>query len=266
MARNSLKSVLRLIDDVKEELPIEQSFLNELNRTTELENDKNVRLPSKTYKPSSMNCIRNMYYQVTGHTQDPSNSDYSLVGICDSGTDIHERTQKIVAKMRDNGFDCDYVDVADFVTSRGLDYLEIVGRNAGGTETKLQHKKLNMSFLCDGIIRYRGKYYILELKTEANFKWQSRKGVDPKHYAQGTAYSIAFGIPDVIFVYINRDILTRKAFKFTPTDEMKEEMLGKITECDSYVNDGIVPEKPLDLPKGTCSYCAYYSSCKDNLN
>ncbi len=266
MARNSLKNVLRLIDDIKEELPVEQSFLNELNKTTELENDKNKRETSQTYKPSSMTCIRNMYYQVVGHPQDSGGSDYALIGICDSGTDIHERTQKTVEKMKENGFDCEYVNVADFVANRGLDYLEIKGQNAGGTETKLYHKKLNMSFLCDGIVKYRGKYYILELKTEAGFKWQSRNGVDPKHYAQGTAYSIALGIPDVIFVYINRDVLTRKAYMFTPTDDMKEELLGKISECDNYVRDHILPAKPSDLPKTACTYCAYYNSCKNNLN
>lgn len=265
MARNSLKSVFRLIDDAKDELPVEQSFLNDLNRSTEMDNDKNKREPSQTYKPSSMNCIRNMFYQVTGHPQEPNAIDYSGIGICDSGTDIHERTQKSVAGMIDNGFDCEYINVVDFVRNRNLDYLEIKGQNAAGTETKLYHKDLNMSFLCDGIIRYRGVYYILELKTEAGFKWNARKGVDPKHYAQGTAYSIAFGLNNVIFVYISRDILSRKAYMFTPTDEMKEELIGKITQCDEFIKIDELPPKPEELPKGTCGYCAYYNACKNNI-
>lgn len=128
MARNSLKSVFRLIDDAKDELPVEQSFLNDLNRSTEMDNDKNKREPSQTYKPSSMNCIRNMFYQVTGHPQEPNAIDYSGIGICDSGTDIHERTQRSVAGMIDNGFDCEYINVADFVRNRNLDYLEIKGQ------------------------------------------------------------------------------------------------------------------------------------------
>ena len=36
MARNSLKSVMRLIDVAKDELPIEKSFLTDLERSIEM--------------------------------------------------------------------------------------------------------------------------------------------------------------------------------------------------------------------------------------
>ena len=65
--------------------------------------------------------------------------------------------------------DCEYINVADFVRSRNLDYLEIKKEpnpDAGEYETKLYHKDLNISFLCDGIIRYKDHYYILELKVK----------------------------------------------------------------------------------------------------
>lgn len=266
MARSSLKSVLRLIDSAKNEVPVEQNFLMELQKTIELVNDANRRLPSQTYKPSSMNCIRNMYYQVTGHPQVEGSSEYSMVGICNSGTDIHERVQNAVNEMQVHGFDCEYINVAQFVKDRGLDYLEIRGQNACGTETKLFHKDLNMSFMCDGIIRYKSIYYILELKTEAEFKWLPRKGVDPKHYAQGTAYSIAFGIPEVIFVYINRNMLNMKSFMFRPTDEMKNELLSKISTCDSYVKEHALPPKPENASNKLCGYCNYYNDCNLDKN
>ena len=262
MARQSFKNICRLIDSAKEEVAPEQSFLSDLKRSIEMTNDRYVREPSKTYKPSSMNCIRNMFYQVTGHPQDPQASNYTLVGICNSGTDIHERVQKYVADMRNNGIDCEYINVADYVRQRELDYLEIVEQK--GMETKLYHKTLNMSFLCDGIIRYKNHYYILELKTENAYKWQSRKGVDPKHYAQGTAYSLVFKIDKVIFVYISRDILDMKAFMFEPTQEMKDELVGKIHECDNFVSEGKVPPIPENVPKSACSYCAYRNSCREH--
>ena len=47
--------------------------------------------------------------------------------------------------------------------------LEIVGQS--GMECKLYHKKLNMSFMCDGIIKYKSKYFIFEFKTETANKW-----------------------------------------------------------------------------------------------
>lgn len=260
MARASLKNICRLIEATKNEQPPEQEFLMDLKRSIELTDAKHRRKPSQSYKPSSMNCIRNMWYQITGHEQDPGTSSYSLIGICNSGTDTHERIQKYVASMKTNGIDCEYIDVADFVTKRKLDYLEIVSKN--GMETKLFHKKLNMSFLCDGIIRYKGHYYILELKTESSHKWMSRKGVDLKHYNQGTAYSISFDIADVIFVYISRDVLDMKSYMFTPTDEQKEALVGRITECDEWVSKLTCPPKPEDVPKSACEYCAYRSACR----
>ena len=262
MARQSFKNICRLIDCAKEEVAPEQAFLGDLKRSIEMTNSKNSRAPSKTYKPSSMTCIRNMWYQVTGQPQDEGYTPYSLVGICNAGTDIHERTQKYVDDMKNNGFDCEYINVADYVRQRNLDYLEIVEQK--GMETKLYHKTLNISFLCDGIIKYKNKYYILELKTESSYKWQGRKGVDPKHYAQGTAYSVAFKIDQVIFVYINRDILDMKSFIFEPTQEMKDELVNKILECDNYVKENKLPPIPENVPKSSCEYCSWKITCRQS--
>lgn len=265
MARTALKNVVRLINSVNKELPIEQQFLADLKRSIELQDMKNSRMPSQTYKPSSMQCIRNMYYQVTGHPQDATESNYTLVGICNSGSDIHQRIQQSVLDMKSNDIDCEYINVADYVRERNLEDLEIVKEpdfEHGEYETKLYHKKYNISFLCDGIIRYKGKYYILELKTENSNKFMMRQGVDHKHYHQGTAYSLMFGISDVVFVYISRDVLDMKSYLFTPTDDMKADLVGTITTCDSYVEQKKTPPRPENIDKRVCTYCAYRETCK----
>lgn len=260
MARQSLKNIIRLIDAAKEQVPVEQEFLADLKRSIELNDEKGRRLPSKTYKPSGMNCMRASYYQIMGIEPDESSSSYTMVGICNSGTDIHVRVQTAVAEMKENGIDCEYLDVADFVKSRRLDNLEI--KSKSGMETKLYHKRLNMSFMCDGIIRYKDKYYILELKTESSYKFMNRHDVDPSHYNQGTAYSLAFGLDNVLFVYISRDILDMKAFMFNVTNEMRSHLVDYIDECDSYVRRQIAPPKPENVLKKTCTYCGYRNQCK----
>lgn len=260
MARNSLKNVIRLIDSVQNQLPPEEDFLNDLKRSIELTDEKNWGLPSKTYKPSSMNCIRASYYQVMGIEPDKGNSSYTLVGICNSGSDIHVRIQTAIEQMKENDMDCEYIDVADFVRQRGLNYLTI--RSKSGMETKLYHTHYNMSFMCDGIIRYKGKYYILELKTESSFKFMNRKDTDESHYNQATAYSLAFGLDDVLFVYINRDVLDMKAFMFHVTEDMRVKLADYIYECDSYVKNQIPPPKPEDVLKKTCNYCSYKTQCR----
>jgi hypothetical protein len=260
MARNSLKGICKLIDQANEKLSPEQSFLNDLKKSIEMSAEEGKRKPSQTYKPSSMKCIRNMYYQRVGVEPDEELSSYCSVGICNSGSDIHIRIQTAVEDMKKHGIDCEYIDVADYVQSRNLDYLEIVSKS--GMETKLYHKTLNISFMCDGIIRYKNHYYILEIKTEASFKWSNRIDTDPSHYNQGTAYSVAFQLPEVLFLYINRDILDMKCYRFIPTDQMKEELVGTIEECEGYVGRMITPPKPADIQRNVCNYCSYKSKCR----
>lgn len=263
MARNSLKAVIKALDRVNKSVPIEQQFLDDLKRSIELDDMKNARKPSQTYKPSGMNCLRSMYYQVIGATP-VSDSSYTLVGICESGTDRHARIQNAISKMKENGFDCEYIDVAEFVKSRELDYLEVVEKC--GNETKLYDKNRNISFLCDGIIRYKGRYYIVEFKTESSFKWKDRKGVDPKHYNQARTYSLELQIDDVIFIYINRDIVDYKAYMYNVSGSERNSIINLIDTCQSYVDKKEVPPKPEDANDKKCSYCNYKELCKKDSN
>lgn len=267
MSRSALKNIVRIMKE--DNKPIEQCFLNDLKRSIELTERNNSRLPSQTYKPSGMNCIRQSYYQIKGYEPDRDDTSSALVGICESGTDRHERIQQDVINMWHNGMDCMYINVADFVRSRQLNDLEIVKEPDFANkeyETKLYNKKYNISFLCDGIIKYKNKYYILEIKTENSYKFMGRTGVDPSHHNQAIAYSLSFGIDDVLFVYENRDICDKKAFMFNVTDEMRNKLISYITNCNNYIENDIVPNKPNDVPKKTCSYCLYKKYCEVDNN
>jgi len=262
MSRQSLKNVMKLIDDATHEMTVEESFLADLKKSIEDDDMKGrTGKPSQTIKPSSMHCIRNMWFQLTGAEPDNTRSSYTGIGICNAGTDIHLRVQTAINNMKKNNIECEYIDVEDYINAHMLDYLQI--KEKYQHETKLYHTKLNMSFMTDGIIKYKGKYYILEIKTETSGKFFSRNGVDPKHFNQATAYSIAFKLDDVIFLYISRDNLDMKAYMFHVKASMKEELLGKITECEGYVQRMITPPKPTDLPKSVCNYCGYQKICKE---
>lgn len=264
MARNSLKAVIKALDRANKEVPIEQQFLDDLKRSIELEDVKNARKPSQAYKPSGMNCMRSMYYQVIG-AETVSDSNYIMVGICESGTDRHERIQNAISRMKDNGFDCEYIDVADYVKSRGLDeYLDIVDKC--GNETKLYDRNRNISFLCDGIIKYHGIYYIVEFKTESSFKWKDRKGVDPKHYNQARTYSLELKIDNVLFVYINRDIVDYKAYMYEVSDSERDSIIDLIAKCNTYVNRKELPPMPEDASDKKCAFCNYKDLCRRNSN
>lgn len=257
--RKTLSNVVKLIDSVTDKLSVPEAFLLDIKKSVEITDKKNQSKPSPTYKPSGMNCMRASYYQITGAEQDSSNASYILVGIAESGTDRHERIQQYITDMKSNGFDCEYVDVSTFIKQRGLDYLEV--RSKTNYETKLYWKDMNLSFLCDGIIKYRGHYYILEIKTETQEKWFKRSGVDPNHYNQATAYSLAFNLPQVLFIYENRNTCDKKAYLFDITDDMRTGLIGYIANCDSYIESKIVPPKPLDSGPKFCQYCSYRKVC-----
>ena len=264
MARNSLKSVIRLIDVANKELSVEQEFLHDLQTSIEKYAIETATKPSQTYKPSGMNCNRVMVYQVLGLEPDKLSTTYQLEGICESGTDRHIRIQQAIEKMHKVlGVDCEYINVADFVKQRNLTDLEIKGQN--GMETKLYNKKYNMSFMTDGIIKYNDKYYIFEFKTETADKFYNRTGVDTKHYNQATAYALSFGLDKVLFIYENRNTLDKKAFVFEVTDEMKKQLISRIEYCDSYVKNNKIPPKSSDLDKRVCSYCIYKTQCGKDM-
>ena len=260
MARNRLGNLIKLIDtELNNNVEPEKSFLQDLQRSIELTNKKDYKKGSASYKPSGMNCIRQMYYVRTGQDPDSNDSDFQLIGICNNGTDTHVRIQTYISRMKENDIDCEYIDVAKYVSSRELDDIEIVSQN--GMETKLYHKKLHLSFLCDGIIRYRGIYYILELKTEGSNKFWARGGVDPSHYKQAICYSLSLELDNVIFVYINRDSYDMKSYMFNVTGDMKQSVVGLITNCETFVQENKVPPKPEVLDKKACTYCQYKQRC-----
>ena len=105
MARS--QALLNILNMSNTQLPIEQQFLNDLKASIELTEKKNKRMPSQTYKPSSLHCIRNMYYQIKGYEPIKDRTTSEFIGICESGTDRHERIQNAVSEMKNNNIDCE---------------------------------------------------------------------------------------------------------------------------------------------------------------
>lgn len=258
--RNALFNISRLIDESNEkEVSIEISFSEDMKLCIEKLNKKTYK-PTPYYKPSSLSCIRNMYYQRTNTDVDDLGISTDMVGVAESGTDRHLRIQYYISKMRSLGIDCDYVNVADYIKENNLTDLEVIEQKE--YETKLFNKRYNLRFMVDGLIHYKGKYYLLEIKTESSFKWMNRTGVDPSHYNQAFAYSLSFNIPQVLFIYENRDCCTKKYYLFEITDENRQCIADKINTCESYVINGIVPDKPSDISKKACQYCDYRLKCR----
>ena len=163
--------------------------------------------------------------------------------------------------MRKRGYDCEYIDVAAYIKKFKPAETEVVGKR--GPETKCYNRIYDMSFMCDGILRINKEYYVLEIKTESTFKFSQRLGVDEKHYAQATCYSLLLGIDKVIFLYENRDTCLKKTYLFQVTEKMRNDIKEKISFVEKCVKENNLPA-PFKNEK-VCMYCAYSLKCKMNL-
>lgn len=258
MAKTSVQKLLSKVETARTPVAIEKEFVKDFESAIEESVKSDVHIPSKTFKPSSLGgCERNLYFQLTGVTPIADNASSMLTGICESGTDRHIRIQQHIIDMKKYGFDCEYIDIETFVKSRNLIDIDIVSKD--GIETKCYNKKYNISFLTDGIIKYKNKYYILEIKTETDRKYWEHKDVRPEHIAQGITYKISFGIDEVMYLYENRSTTNHKAYLLKITDEMTNNILDKMARVNKCVEDGIVPEK---TDESKCTYCGYKKECK----
>lgn len=274
MGRTSVKGLHNLLEEYKklgegttspsDQLPLEVVFLNSLNNTIKQTNTRPNKT-TQTYKPSSLQCERAMYYQVGGAALGEviNTPEAGLVGIGESGSARHEHIQAYIMKMKDAGYNWEYVDVATFVKERGLTNLEVKPTKSE-FETKLHNHELNMNFMTDGILKYNDEYLIFEYKTETSFKWAKRTEVDEKHHDQAISYCTSFGLDKVIFVYENRDTCDKKAYLFKVTPEMKLALKEKIKRVDGYLERKELPPKTEN--KRLCYYCQYKDICKVDRN
>ena len=254
----ALSNIARMVRRKTQINPADK-FLNEFIRT--IQANQRTGTPSKTYKPSSMGgCSRSIYYELTGAPTDGVPEDYSFTGICESGTARHETLQNYVMQMKDAGFDWEWVDPAEYVAEKKIPNMEVVERS--GNEVKFYNSLYNMRFLCDGIVKLGDRYFILEFKTESCYKFDKHDDAWKAHKMQATCYSLCFDIDDVIFIYENRDVCTKKAFLVTVTDEMKDEVEEKIAEIDMAIDEGYVPDKEDSAHE--CQYCDYKRQCRQD--
>lgn len=252
----SRKLLLSLIQDKMEMLPVEQSFLVDLKATVSACNP--IRPHSTHFKPSSLHCARQCYFDKIQAPMDAAINEYSPTRICETGSDSHERIQYYVSQMERFGKDCKFIDVETYIKEHKLDYLQVISKKT--YETKLYDTRYDLSFLCDGIILYKGKYYILEIKTETDNKGMYRDSADPGHTNQSIAYSLSLGINDVIWVYEERNFCVPKTFHTTITEEQRVKLIMFFETVEQAVKDMHPPMKCTS--RKYCEYCHYKTECR----
>jgi CRISPR/Cas system-associated exonuclease Cas4 (RecB family) len=223
------------------------------------------RVGSKYYKPSSLGCERLMVFMRLGYpTDENKNTEYTNVGMADTGTRRHVAIQEVLEWMNDkDSFDWEYVSVADYVKEKRLTHLTIVGQS--GMETKLRDNNLNTSFMCDGILRQKstGRELLFEFKNTASFSYRQVDGIKDEHRNQFKCYCTSLVLKEGIIMYENRDYCELQAFHVVVDDWEKKELADMFARVEKHAKRGTIPPKPKPV---NCRYCDYTQVCKDNDN
>jgi CRISPR/Cas system-associated exonuclease Cas4 (RecB family) len=221
------------------------------------------------FSPSSLNkCSREIYYMINGIKPEPNLSTPehllgSWAAITDAGTDRHERIQTTLTEMKKTGLDIEWIDVEEYVKEHKPVGTSVIEKS--GMETKLFSELLSARFLCDGIVKLKGKFYIIEIKTMNSRKYaiaENKNSMLPEHLMQAAAYSTALGIDDVLYIYENRENNQIRVYERHVREEHKKAVLNKIFAIQSYKEKGAVPPKCTDDKR--CMYCSYKQRCQED--
>lgn len=254
------------MDNTAKKLPDNKQFLVDVMSAIERKDKLDRNRGSQWYKPSSLHCMRNMYFTRIGAEQDTSVTEYKSIGMADTGTRRHEAIQDVLVEMLRMGYDWEYVDVADYVAKKQAQgkCKTLVVKEKVGAETKLFDTALKISFRCDGIIRKvsTNEFFLFEFKNQTSFKFRDKETIDEAHIQQVVCYCTALDLDKAFVLYENRDVCELECPElFIVTDEMKQTIcVDHLMECESYVERMIPPPKNEDSKK--CRWCQYKTACK----
>lgn len=241
-----------------ESVSFEDNFLKEYEEAVKRKELRERQIaPSDYIRPSSMyGCERMLFFQrVYGGSQNGEQADVPLIEICQSGTGRHLDIQHIVEEM--DGVEClDLEEMVKEAQQKGIK-TEFVGWNEDHTEGRCKNDELSIYFQPDGVLRYKGKDIIFEIKTESTYQFNNRYEPKEDHKWQATCYGMGLGIDYVLFFYEDRNFCRKKAYLWKITDEMKEAVLNKIRTVNEGVKTGIPPVKN----DSKCTYCKYKNEC-----
>lgn len=259
------KRLIAAVKSANERRPLNKVFLSDVMTAIEKYDRLNSHKPSEWYKPSSLNCLRQMYFMRTKTEPDETITEYNSISMADTGSRRHVAIQTVLENMENMGYDWRYVDVADYIAMKKEQgkclFLDVVGKN--GAETKLFDSAMKVMFLCDGIMQRisTGEYYLFEFKNQISFKANSKEAVDKEHYNQVSAYCAELDLSKAFVLYENRDNCNLECPElFEVTQEMKDAFFDRLLDCEGYVERLIVPPK-CDNTK-TCRWCKYKTACR----
>ena len=223
---------------------------------------KNTEPKHKTFAPSSFRCPRVSWFRLRGVQPDEiTKPDRVMEFSAEIGTACHEIIQHNLKEALGE----DWIEVEDYLKDNpdvGNKYTWELEKS--GYETKISINNPPIRFACDGILRWKGQIYLLEIKTSEFSSFDELTNPKDQHVDQIKCYATLLGIKKVLVLYQDRQYGGLKCFEMTISDNDNRYVLDRFQYVMDMVDANLAPE---GLPKGDpwCSsnHCPYYRKCKE---
>lgn len=216
----------------------------------------------KTFAPSSFRCRRIQWFRLRGVQPDkPKAADSVLDFTAVVGTALHKMIQEIL-KAR---LDADWVDVSQYIQENLPNPDQyVLTPSSDSLETQVEILDPPVRFSCDGIIRWKDEYILLEIKSSEFASWNELTDPKPQHVDQTKCYCALLNLNRVFFLYIDRQYGGVKCYDVRHPANNRDQILAEMKEIQELAEYHISPEP---LPKGdswcTPAHCKYYIKCSE---
>lgn len=217
------------------------------------------KTPSRTFAPSQIRCKRVSWFRLRGvQPEQETIVDKSLNFTAQIGTCCHQTIQGILSDRLGS----DWIDVEAYLKSSGNIYEYVCHKN--GYETLIEIKNPPIKFAPDGIVSYKGKLRLLEIKTSEYSSFDKLTEPKPQHIDQIKCYATLLNLHDALVLYQDRMYGNLKCYEVHISDIEMNQMRDMFAEVMDYAAKNIAPPK---LPAGdrrcTPAMCRYYNKCKE---
>lgn len=216
--------------------------------------------PSKFIAPSGIRCQRMQWFRLRGTEPDRASTvDRVLNFTAEVGIALHRMIQRNLREALKD----DWVRVEDYLKENPIDHTYTLKEVDDGLETQIEFHDLPIRFACDGIIRWKGQYYLLEIKSSEFSSFDELTDPKSQHIAQTKCYSSMLRLRGVIYIYIDRQYGGLKFYEKQFSEADMQEVENTIKYIAEMAEANIAPDR---LPTGdswcTPSRCKFYKVCK----
>ena len=223
--------------------------------------EKNSEPSHKTFAPSGFRCKRKMWFRLRGTEPDQLKQvDRVLNFTAEIGTACH----KIIQSNLKEALQDDWIPVDRYLQEHPIPYDYTLKQDDDGLETKIEILDPPIRFACDGIIRWKGKLYLLEIKTSEYSSFDELTDPKSEHVMQVKCYTTLLGLSGVLFMYQDRQYGSLKVYEMHVSDADKQMVTNTMKYVQDMAEANLAPERlPYDDPWCNPSRCQYYRKCKE---